>query len=73
MVSKAVLYHLINHGTGDPEVKRPSEEKESSARDVPSEARPTGRPSQVALDVVDVPEDLGTLLDKGLEDHFRDR
>lgn len=28
---------------------------------------------QVALDVADMPEDLGNLLDKGIEDHFRGR
>ena len=33
----------------------------------------TGRGTQVALDVADMPEDLGNLLDKGLEDYFRDR
>ena len=32
-----------------------------------------GRGTQVALDVADMPEDLGNLLDKGLEDHLRDR
>lgn len=33
----------------------------------------TGRGTQVALDVADMSEDLGSLLDKGLEDYFRDR
>lgn len=37
------------------------------------EALTKGRGAQVALDVSDMPEDLGNLLDKGLEDHFRDR
>lgn len=37
------------------------------------EALTSGRGSQVAVDVADMPEDLGKLLDKGLEDHFRDR
>ena len=37
------------------------------------EALTKGRGVQVALDVSDMPEDLGNLLDKGLEDHFRDR
>ncbi|MEL6206612.1 MAG: type II toxin-antitoxin system prevent-host-death family antitoxin [Pseudomonadota bacterium] len=37
------------------------------------EALTTGRGSQVALDVTDMPEDLGDLLDKGLADHLRDR
>lgn len=33
----------------------------------------TTRGTQVALDVKDMPEDLGKLLDKGIEDHLRDR
>jgi len=37
------------------------------------EALTSGRGSQVAVDVVDMPEELGKLLDKGLEDHFRGR
>ncbi len=37
------------------------------------EALTTGHGSQVALDVKGMPEDLGNLLDKGIEDHFRDR
>ena len=37
------------------------------------EALTTGRGTQVALDVTDMPEDLGKLLDKGIEDHFCDR
>lgn len=32
-----------------------------------------GRRSQVALDVTDIPEDLGNLLDNGIADHFRGR
>jgi len=37
------------------------------------EALTTGRSAQVALDVADMPEELGKLLDKGIEDHFRGR
>ena len=37
------------------------------------EAMTAGPGSQVALDVADMPEELGTLLDRGIEDHFRDR
>lgn len=37
------------------------------------EALTSGRVSQVAMDVGDMPEDLGKLLDEGLEDHFRGR
>lgn len=37
------------------------------------EALTSGKGSQVALDVSDMPDELGKLLDKGLEDHFRDR
>jgi len=37
------------------------------------EALTTGRGSQVALDVADMPEDLGKLLDKGIGNHFSDR
>ncbi len=33
----------------------------------------SGRSSQVAVDVTDMPEDLGRLLDKGIEDHVRGR
>lgn len=33
----------------------------------------TGHCTQVVLDVADMPDDLGRLLDKGIEDHFRDR
>ena len=32
-----------------------------------------GRGSPAALDVADMPEDLGKLLDRGIEEHFRDR
>jgi len=38
----------------------------------PFDAFTTGRETQVALDAVDMPKDLGRLLDKGIEDHFRD-
>lgn len=37
------------------------------------EALTTGKGSQVALDVSDMPDELGKLLDKGLKDYFRDR
>lgn len=37
------------------------------------EALTSGRSSQVALDVADMPEDLGAILDEGIEAHFRDR
>ena len=37
------------------------------------EALTTGRGAQVALDVTDMPEELGDLLDRGLDAHFRDR
>lgn len=37
------------------------------------EALAIGRGSQVALDVADMPAELGNLLDKGIEVHFRDR
>jgi len=37
------------------------------------ESLTTGRRSQIALDVADMPEELGDLLDKGIEDHFSDR
>lgn len=33
----------------------------------------TGHSTRVALEVTDMPVELGKLLDKGLEDHFRDR
>ena len=36
-------------------------------------ARPTGRGSQVAFEVADMPKELGSLLDKGIEDHFGER
>lgn len=32
-----------------------------------------GRTSQVALDVTDMPDDIGALLDEGIEAHFRGR
>jgi hypothetical protein len=38
-----------------------------------AKVRSTGHCTQVALDVADMPQDLGRLLDKGIEDHFRDR
>jgi len=38
-----------------------------------SKARSTGHFKQVALDVANIPDDLGRLMDKGIEDHFRDR
>ncbi|WP_282063643.1 hypothetical protein [Roseobacter litoralis] len=36
-------------------------------------ARPTGRGTQVAFEVADMPKELASLLDKGIEDHFHDR
>jgi hypothetical protein len=38
-----------------------------------AKARSTVHCTQVALDVADMPEDLGRVLDKGIEDHFHDR
>lgn len=38
-----------------------------------AKASPTGHVTQVALDVANMPDDLGRLLDKGIEDHFHDR
>lgn len=38
-----------------------------------AKARPTGHGTRVALDVANMPDDLGSLLDKGIEDHFRER
>ncbi|RWR30478.1 type II toxin-antitoxin system prevent-host-death family antitoxin [Sinirhodobacter populi] len=35
------------------------------------EALTKGATHQVAIDVADMPEDLGALWDKGVEDHFR--
>ncbi len=32
-----------------------------------------GETSQVAIDVANMPDDLGALFDKGVEDHFRDQ
>lgn len=32
-----------------------------------------GPSHQIALDVADMPEEFGKLLDKGIEEHFRDR
>ena len=37
------------------------------------EALTKGATSQVAVDVTDMPDDLGALLDKGIEDHFDGR
>lgn len=37
-----------------------------------AKARSTGYCTRIALDVTNMPEDLGRLLDKGIEDHFRD-
>ena len=37
------------------------------------EAMTAGPGLQVALDVADMPGELGKLLDKGIEDHFRGR
>lgn len=37
-----------------------------------AKARSTGHCSRVTLDVADMPEELGSLLDKGIEDHFRE-
>ncbi|WP_254813664.1 hypothetical protein [Rhodovulum sp. ES.010] len=37
------------------------------------EALTSGRGSQVAVDVADMPEGLGALLEEGLEHHFRGR
>lgn len=37
------------------------------------QALTTGRYAQIAVDVGDMPEELGKLLDKGIEDHFRGR
>lgn len=38
-----------------------------------AKARSTGYCTRVALDVANMPEDLGSLLDKGIEDHLCDR
>lgn len=38
-----------------------------------AKARSTGHCTQVALDVAEMPEVLASLLDKGIEDYFRDR
>lgn len=38
-----------------------------------TKARSTGHCTQVSLDVADMPEDLGRLLDKGIEDYFDGR
>ena len=38
-----------------------------------AKARPTGRGTRVYQEVANMPDDLGRLLDKGIEDHFRDR
>jgi len=37
-----------------------------------TKALATGHSTRVALEVTDMPDDLGRLLDKGIEDHFRD-
>lgn len=37
------------------------------------EAMTSDHGSQVAVDVADMPDDLGTLLDKGIEGHFHGR
>ena len=37
------------------------------------EALVRGDTSQVAISVANMPDDLGALFDKGVEDHFRDR
>ncbi|KAB2530581.1 prevent-host-death protein [Salipiger aestuarii] len=37
------------------------------------QALTAGHGSQVAFEVTDMPEDLGNLLDQGIEKHFRDR
>ncbi len=37
------------------------------------EALTTGQGTQIAVDVTDMPEELGKLLDKGIEEHLRDR
>lgn len=37
------------------------------------EALTKGQDAQAAVSVTDMPDDLGALLDKGIEDHFRDR
>ena len=38
-----------------------------------AKARSAGYCTRVALDVANMPDDLGSLLDKGIEDHFRER
>lgn len=38
-----------------------------------SKARSTGHFKRVALDVANMPDDLGRLVDRGIKDHFRDR
>jgi len=38
-----------------------------------AKALATGHSTRVALEVTDMPDELAKLLDKGLEDHFRDR
>ena len=37
------------------------------------EALTSGRSAQIALDVADMPDDLGDLLDKGIKEHFDGR
>jgi len=56
-----------------PELKQPSDRKQACDKVDGSKVQSPDRRSQVALSVADMPSYLGELLDRGLDDHFRDR
>lgn len=58
---------------GDSELKQPSDRKQACDKVDLSKVHSSDSRSRVALSVADMPRDLGELLDRGLEDHFRDR
>lgn len=72
MVANTRLFCLINAVAGS-NVARLKDDQKASGRETPSELPFISVQSQVALSVVDMPEAIGNLLDRGLEDYFRGR
>jgi hypothetical protein len=57
----------------DPKMKKTEDELPNRSTGNPAKASRAEHCTQVALDVADMPENLGRLLDKGFEDHFHGR
>ncbi len=57
----------------DPKMKKTENDLLNHNSSDLAKARSAGHCTRVALDVAEMPEDLGRLLDKGIEDHFHDR